>query len=132
MPTSPDGQPGESSHPPRAEAEAPAARHFSTALLSQLGDTWRPAPQGSGQSHNSAELPDIAEKKYQHCADWYRRNLGPGEEPDCSRRDISEIHRLLRDGYSDGQIYHGMWPIIQEECGLKSRQKKHPSYLGIR
>jgi hypothetical protein len=79
--------------------------------------------------HNFAKLPDIVEKIDQHCADWYRRNLKPGEEPDRSRRDISVIRRLLRDGYSDGQIRHGMWPMIQEECRLNIRQKKYPSYL---
>ena len=43
-PSSHHGRLGASSHPLRAEAEAPAARHFSTALLSQLGGAWRPGP----------------------------------------------------------------------------------------
>ena len=79
--------------------------------------------------HNFAELPDIVEKIERYCADWYRRNLKPGEDPDRSRRDITVILRLLRDGYADEQIIHGMQPMIQEECGSGVRQKKSRTYL---
>ena len=100
--------------------EAQSARAWASILARRRSAAAVRAP--ARKCHNFAELPDIVEKIEQHCADWYRRNLKPGEDPDHSRRDISVIRRLLRDGYSDGQIRHGMWPMIREECRAGIRQ----------
>ncbi|MBR4746323.1 MAG: hypothetical protein IK061_02835 [Desulfovibrio sp.] len=70
-------------------------------------------------------LPDVCRRAVQYAGEWTRHREKSGRRLDRSVRDYGVAARLMKDGYSDGEILKGLQTLygMDREAGVERSKK---------